>query len=157
MGYAHCDHGVLWRRFSEEKKKQLQLVLPSKLHEKVIRDLHEGVVGAHLGEEKVLSQLKEQFYWLGCTEAVRIWCRSCMTCASRKMTTPARKARLRTIAVGYPMQIVSVDIMGPLPETQDGCKYVLVAADHFTRWVEVYAIKNQEATTVPRKIVDEMF
>lgn len=48
-------HGVLWRRFSEEKKKQLQLVLPSKLHEKVIQDLHEGVVGAHLGEEKVLS------------------------------------------------------------------------------------------------------
>ena len=47
--------------------------------------------------------------------------------------------------------------MGPLPETQDGCKYVLVAIDHFTRWAEVYAIKNQEATTVSKKLVDEMF
>ena len=43
--------------------------------------------------------------------------------------------------------------MGPLPETQDGCKYVLVAIDHFTRWAEVYA----KAITVSKKLVDEMF
>ena len=55
------------------------------------------------------------------------------------------------------MQIVSVDLMGPLPETEDGCKYVMVAVDCFTRWVEVYAIRNQEATTVAKKLVDEIF
>ena len=151
-----CNCGVLWRCVSEGKERR-QLVLPYRLYGKVIQDLHEGAVGAHLGEEKVLSQLKERFYWPGCTEAVKTWCRSCTTCASRKMTTPARKAELHTIQTGYPMQMVSVDIMGPLPETQDGCKYVLVAIDHFTRWAEVYAIKNQEATTVSKKLVDEMF
>ena len=52
------------------------------------------------------------------------------------------------------MQIVCVDIMGPLPETS---KYVLVAADCFTKWVEVYGIPNQEAVTVAVKLVDEMF
>ena len=36
--------------------------IPYRLHGKVIQDLHEGAVGAHLGEEKVLSQLKERFY-----------------------------------------------------------------------------------------------
>ena len=48
-------------------------------------------------------------------------------------------------------------VTGPLPETEDGCKYVMVAMDCFTRWVEVYAIRNQEATTVAKKLVDEMF
>ena len=90
-------------------------------------------------------QLKERFYWPGCGEAVRIWCRQCKICASRKMTIPSRKVKLQTIQAG------------PLPETADGCRYVLVAADHFTRWVEVYAIRNQEAITVPKKLVDEMF
>ena len=61
------------------------------------------------------------------------------------------RAPLQTIKAGYPMQIVSVDLMGPLPETEDGCKYVMVAVDCFTRWVEVYAIRNQEATTVAKK------
>ena len=52
---------------------------------------------------------------------------------------------------------VSVDIMGPLPETDEGSKYVPVAVDCFTRWVEVYGTPNQEATTVARKLVDEIF
>ena len=73
------------------------------------------------------------------------------------MTVPRRKAQPHTVPAGYPMQVVSMDIMEPLPVTQDGCKYVLVAADHFTRWVEVYPIKNQEAQTVFRKLIDEMF
>eukprot|EP00731_Ephydatia_muelleri_P030863 Em0022g377a len=68
-----CNCGVLWRRVSEGKERR-QLVLPYRLHGKVIQDLHEGAVGAHLGEEKVLSQLKERFYWPGCTEAVKTSC-----------------------------------------------------------------------------------
>ena len=43
------------------------------------------------------------------------------------------------------------------PETEKGNKYVLVAADCFTKWVEVYGIPNQEAVTVAVKLVDEMF
>ena len=55
------------------------------------------------------------------------------------------------------MQVVAVDIMGPLPETDDGNKYVLVVVDYFTRWTEAYGIRNQEAATVAKKLVDEVF
>ena len=61
-GMLVIEHDVLWRQFSDGKGKRLQLVLPSKLQKDVIRDLHEGAVSGHLGEEKVLSQLKERFY-----------------------------------------------------------------------------------------------
>eukprot|EP00731_Ephydatia_muelleri_P009815 Em0005g401a len=101
---------------------------------KVIQDLHDGAVGAHLGEEKVVYDLRIQ-----------------------ENDNSSRCNCTLYIQTGYPMQMVSVDIMGPLPETQDGCKYVLVAIDHFTRWAEVYAIKNQEATTVSKKLVDDRF
>ena len=104
-----------------------------------------------------MSRLKERFYWPSNSEAVRNRCRSCITCATRKMPAPKRKAYLQSIQVGYPMLIVSVDIMGPLPITDEGNKYVLVAMDYFPRWAEAYPTKNQEATTVARKLVDEMF
>lgn len=55
------------------------------------------------------------------------------------------------------MQIVAVDILGPLPKSDKGNQYVLVAMDYFTRWAEAYAIPNQEAITVANKISDEMF
>ena len=45
-------------------------MLPSKLQASAIRDLHEGAVGGHFGEE-VLSHLKERFYWPGCAKAAR--------------------------------------------------------------------------------------
>ena len=56
------------------------------------------------------------------------------------------------------MQRVATDILGPLPETQSGNSYVLVVADYyFTRWVKAFAIPNQEATIVARKLVNEVF
>ena len=54
------------------------------------------------------------------------------------------------------MQVVSVDILGPLPESEAGNSYVLVAGDQFIKWMEV-CHPNQEAITVARKITDEMF
>ena len=55
------------------------------------------------------------------------------------------------------MQMVAVDILGPLPRTSAGNRYVLVAGDYFTKWIEAYPIPNQEAVTVAQKLLDEMF
>ena len=142
---------TVFRRKRREATTRSTFQVAERRHQRSTRGWSSGQRGS------VVSIKGTVLYWPGCTEAVRIWCRQCKTCASRKITVPGRKAQLHTIPAGYPMQIISVDIMGPLPATQDGCKYVLVAADQFTRWVEVYPIKNQEAQTVPQKLVDEMF
>ena len=64
---------------------------------------------------------------------------------------------MQTIKAGYPMEIVATDIMGPFPTSSRGNKYNLVVSDYFTRWVEAYGIPNQEATTVAKALVDNMF
>ena len=53
------------------------------------------------------------------------------------------------IVVGYPLQLVAMDILGPLPQTSDNA-YILVAEDYFTRWLEAWPIPNQETGTVAR-------
>ena len=62
-----------------------------------------------------------------------------------------------TITASYPMQIVATDLVGPLPESDTGNRYILVVADYFTRYMEAFPLPNQEATTVARKLVDEIF
>eukprot|EP00731_Ephydatia_muelleri_P036277 Em0229g3a len=146
-----------WGRENLEDANKFQFILPYVLHDEVLKDLHEGAAGGHLGKGKMLGRLKERLYWPGCGEDVEEWCKRCDICARRKSTAPKRRAGLQTLRAGYPMQTVCVDIMGPLPETNRGSKYVLVAADCFTKWVEVYGIPNQEALTVAVKLVDEMF
>ena len=151
--------GTLWRLYDDSagKKKWLQLVLPHCLRDDVLQELHSGVVIGHLGEEKMLRQLKERFYWPGMYEDVKNWCQTCPTCVTKKSPVPKGRAPMQTVQAGYPMQVIAVDITGPFPESEAGNTYVLVVGDYFTKWMEAFPIPDQEATTVAAKLVDEVY
>ena len=150
------QRSLLWRRFEQVNGSgyHLQLLIPITLQKDVLRDLHEGVMGGHLGIDKTLACLQERYYWPGYSQDVKDWCKSCSACATRKSPAPKNKAPLKNIRVGYPMQLVAVDILGPLPESTGGNSYLLVAGDYFTRWMEAYPIPNQEASTVAKKLTE---
>eukprot|EP00731_Ephydatia_muelleri_P037157 Em0403g6a len=86
---ALCNYdGILWKKCVDGSRRFQQLVLPAKLQVDALRDLHQGAVGGHIGEEKMKHRLKERFYWPGCTEAVGEWCRNCISCTTRKTVAP---------------------------------------------------------------------
>ena len=66
-------------------------------------------------------------------------------------------APLQQFHVGAPMERVAVDVVGPLPRSEKGNRYVLSAIDYFTKWPEAYAIPDQEAETVVDALVGGMF
>ena len=45
-------------------------------------------------------------------------------------------------------QRISIDIVGPLPITEKGNRYIVTAMDYFTKWLEVRAIKTANAEEV---------
>ena len=119
--------------------------------------MHEGTLGGHLGEEKTLERVKGRYYWPGYHTDVSTWCRTCLACSQRKTPAPKNRAPLQSIKIGSPLPLVAVDILGPLPESENGNSYILVVSDYFTRWTEAYPIPNQEVTTVGRVITNEFF
>ena len=147
---------VLYRHFVsvDGTLDHLQLVVPKSLQENILKQIHDD---GHLGQEKTLSRVKQKFYWPGHYNDIKNWCNTCVTCATHKSSAPKQKAALQTVQAGYPLQMVAVDILGPLPESEAGNSYLLVAGDYFTRWMEAYPIPNMEATTVARKLTDEFF
>ena len=50
-----------------------------------------------------------------------------------------------------------VDVVGPLPRSDKGNRYVLSAIDYFTKWPEAYALPDQEVETVVGALVEGMF
>ena len=135
------ERGVLWRMFesSDGNDSRLQLVLSRLLWEEILQELREGTTSCHLGEDKTLSRLKKRFYWPGHWKDVQHWVRTCEACSTKKSAAPNWRAPLQTVKAGSPMQVVAVDILGPLPESDAGNNYIiLVAGDYFTRWVEAY-------------------
>ena len=59
--------------------------------------------------------------------------------------------------VSFPMDRICTDILGLLPETNNGAKYVLCVQDSFTKYVECYAIPDQPSSTVADKLVFEFY
>ena len=151
--------GLLYRQFADSSKSQywVQLVVPKKYRSEILAALHDGVAGGHLGQEKTFSRVRERFYWPGYFTDTSNWCQTCASCATRKPPSTTRRAPLGTIVANAPMQVMATDIVGPFPESIAGNSYVLVVTDYFTRWMETFAIPNQEAVTVANKLVDEVF
>ena len=56
------------------EKSHLQVIVPACFCKEVLQELHAGVVGGQLGQDKTLSHLKEQFYWPGHWSRVRPLC-----------------------------------------------------------------------------------
>ncbi len=88
------------------------------------------------------------------TDSIKRYIRHCDLCAARKQTRPA-KAPLGQAPAGEPMEKVSIDILGPLPLTDNGNRYVLVINDCFTKYVEAVALPNAEAKTIATAFVNE--
>ena len=134
---------------------ELQLVVPKSLRDTVLRQAHDCVTSGHFGISKTLVKVKQVFYWIGCRNDVKAWCKQCDLCNSRKGPKRREKAQLQIYQVGSPMERIAIDVLGPLPKTDDGNKYLLMCMDYFTKWPEVYPIANQEAETIAKLLVEQ--
>ena len=150
------EEGVLKQKYDSIRSNGswTLFVVPRVLWEEILQELHAGSLEGHLGEDKMIGKVWELFYWARIQQDVRQWIRTCPACATRKSHPQQNRAPLQTVA---PMQVVAVDILGPLPESTTGNSYILVAGDYFTKWIEAYAIPNQEAVMVALKLGDQMF
>jgi hypothetical protein len=152
----HSTSGVLYRRWTEEGRLvKYQLVTPRAFREEIMKALHDSVTGGHLGMFKTSEKLRERFYWPGWQTDVELWCRQCAGCAARKPPAAKPRAPMVIRASGYPLQRIAIDLLGPLPRTESGNKYIIVIADYFTKWTEAFALPNMEAGTVAAKVVEE--
>ncbi|MCO5576523.1 hypothetical protein L7F22_030334 [Adiantum nelumboides] len=82
-------------------------------------------------------------------EDVQHWCRSyhnCQVNGNKRLLYGPRQA---VIANG-PFEKWGMDAMGPLPRTANGKRYILVAIDSMTRWVEAQSIAKVNEKTVSK-------
>ena len=91
----------------------------------MLKELHEGAIGGHLSSEQDLWKLKKRFYWPGHYTEVKKWCSTCAVCAQQKNPTQKPTAKLCPLTVNAPMELVAMDILGPLPESSAGNSYIL--------------------------------
>ena len=146
---------ILYKRKPNETsvENKPRVVLPTVLRKKCFTLLHDNVAAAHFGSQKTLGKIKERFNWYGCRKDVEYWCRTCDICASRKPPYRRAKAPMKQYNVGYPLERCSLDIMGPLPSSNNA-KYLLLVSCYFTKWLMVIPLETIDAKTVATKLIE---
>ena len=148
---------IVYKKFvkKDDSEECLQLLTPTCLTNEILTVAHNAILSGHFGRKKTLQRIRREFYWFEMRKDVEIWIQRCDVCAQSKVTNRKPKAPLGSIPVGGPLDCVTTDIVGPLPRTPRGNKYILTVMDCFTKWLEVYPIPDQTAETCAAKLLDE--
>ena len=151
------EGGLLYRRWeTSEDGCVMQLLAPQKIRSEIFKQLHSSRLGGHLGRRRTLGTVRSRFFWPLIKRDIVRWCTECQECQQVK-PGPRYKAKLQQEPVAGRFERVAIDIMGELPLTVNGNKYILVISDYFTKWTQAFALPDQTAFTVADTLVTKCF
>ena len=146
--------GLLYRLTPTQN---LALVLTPDYAYKMWTELHSGVFGAHLGTQKTLSRLESKYWWKNIGQDVHKWNSTCVACDMKKRPIQTTRVPLKPLPIpSTPFERIAMDVVGPLPLTNQGNKYLLVFSEYLTRWPEAVALPSQSAESVANQFVNKI-
>ncbi|MES9880687.1 MAG: reverse transcriptase domain-containing protein [Sedimenticola sp.] len=150
--------GVMHKTFTklDGTGTYLQCVVPTRYQKEILHQVHNSLLSGHLGRKRTRQKLLKNYYWYNVKADVNNYIVKCDVCESDKPPLRTPRAPLGSLQVGAPMDCLATDILGPLPKTPRGNRYILVVADHFSKWVEIFPIEDQTAETCARVILNEV-
>lgn len=150
--FFELKNNLLYKKDRRKRTcNQLLQVLQSHEIEPILYMLHNHPLGRHLGTDKVFNKVQDLYYWPQIYDNIKDYIRSCDSCQRRGQKQ--NKEELQPIPVGEPFHRIGIDFVGPLPLTNRGNKYIIVATDYMTKWPEAKAVP--EATA--QQVVDFVF
>jgi ribonuclease HI len=117
----------------------------------LMKEIHAGLCGSHIGSRPLLGKVFRQgFYWpKAASDAAELVqkCENCQKCA-RDQKQPLSLTQL--MQPTWPLQRWGLDLLGPLPPAQGNLKYVVVAVEYFSKWIEAKPLATITSVTVQK-------
>jgi len=102
-----------------------------------MEELHEGICGSHVGGRSLSSKAIHAGYsWPTMKENCTRYAQRCKQCQQHADWHKAPPEELRSIYTPWPFHTWGIDILGPFPLAVRQMKYVVVAIEYFTKWIE---------------------
>ena len=105
-----------------------KLVISGRNKYQVLKTYHDHHLSGHQGVERTYQQIRQKFWWPNMMQDVQQHIRTCDKCQKRQGNQehiPLAPVRTPT----EPFQHIGIDILGPLPLTKSGKRYIILAVD----------------------------
>jgi ribonuclease HI len=103
----------------------------------VIREVHEGICGNHSGARSLAHKLtRAGYYWPSLLHDATQYVKACDKCQRFANIPRVPPEEITPITSPWPFAQWGLDIMGPFPIGTKQAKFLVVAIEYFTKWVE---------------------
>ena len=113
----------------------------------------------HQGRDRMLSLMKEHFWWSGMSQALLKSVANCGKCIQYE--AKGQLPPMQPIICTEPLELVHINYVGMkvtvATDKKPVVKNVLVVIDHFTRYVQAFVTKNHTARTTARVLYNNYF
>ena len=133
----------------------VQTCRPEGLRHTLMQICHDQPHAGHFSYQKTLKKIQDQWYWPGMHNDTKVYCNNCHTCALVNLPHNTRPAPLipRKIPTHFG-DTIAADLLGPLPQSSLGNKYLLVVSDTYSKWVELIPLQNKTAEHTAIKLYE---
>ena len=135
----------------KDNESRLQLAVPKQMIGLVLQAYHQPY---HLGIDRTYALMHQRVHWKTMYRDVVLHCTRCLQC--QRANLKKQQAPLRSRALpAYPMQAVAIDTVGPLPESEEGYRYIVSLICMFSGFVEAWPTKDKSSLTVSKLLLKE--
>jgi len=108
----------------------------------IFEQIYNNSVVGHLGMDRTYKAIKLRCHnWMGMKEDLKKYISECIICQKIKWQRPADLVDHRLYGV-VPLQELSIDTLGLLPEDEFGMRCIIFIVDNFSKFVCLYPAKN---------------
>jgi len=118
--------------------------------ELILKEIHEGAFGTHMnGHAMAKKIMRGGYFWLTMENDCCIHVRKCHKCQVYADKANVSPMPLNVLTAPWPFSMWGIDVIGAIePKALNGHRFILVAIDYFTKWVEATSYSS-----VTRKVV----
>ena len=132
-------------------------VLPREARLEALRECHDDVTSGHGGISKTFNRLRQRAYWPAMKKDVVAHVQKCLACQTFKaprVAPPGLMGSKETITA--PFEVLSTDLIGPLPTSSQQNNYLSVTTDFFSKYVFLKPLRKATAKNVVRHIREDV-
>lgn len=104
---------------------------------------------AHCGVEKTVQGIKINYWFPSMGKKVKDYIDNCVACLLANSTANSREGEMQiTESPSVPFEIMNIDHFGPIKESTNGFKHILIIVDAFSRFTWLFPVKSTTSKEV---------